>query len=120
MFAPSRRRLLALVMLTHALYSGTLILDKTQMLGGQPMEQNVLEALKEIISRFAPKRSGDLVLTTDTLLDDEIGIDSPRMIDILLDIEDRFKITIEDRQFQEVRTFGDLVRLVSGVINVSS
>jgi acyl carrier protein len=76
-------------------------------------QQTVAEALEQIIRRFAPKSKGDLRLTPATRLIDDAGIDSPRMIDIVLDMEDRFGFTIEDHEVQQVRTFGDLVGLVN-------
>jgi acyl carrier protein len=70
------------------------------------------EALGDIVRRFAPKSKGELRLAEETRLIEEAGIDSPRMIDIVLEVEDRFGLTIEDHEAQTVRTFGDLVRLV--------
>jgi acyl carrier protein len=76
-------------------------------------QQSVTEALEQIVRRFAPKTKGELQLTPATRLIEEAGIDSPRMIDIVLDVEDRFGFTIEDHEAQQVRTFGDLVILVN-------
>ncbi len=76
-------------------------------------QQDFTQPLEQIIRRFAPKSKGDLRLTTETRLIEDAGIDSPRMIDIILDMEDRFGFTIDDHEVQEVRTFGDLVTLVS-------
>jgi acyl carrier protein len=73
----------------------------------------ITETLEEIIRRFAPKHRGELRLTPTTHLVNEAGIDSPRMIDIVLDVEDRFGLIIDDADVQKVRTFGDLVALVS-------
>lgn len=73
----------------------------------------VTTTLEEIIRRFAPRTSGELRLTPHTDLVNEAGIDSPRMIDIVLDIEDRFGFTVEDREVDRLRTFGDLVTLVA-------
>jgi acyl carrier protein len=70
------------------------------------------EALEQIIRRFAPHGKAELRLTPQTDLVQEAGIDSPRMIDIVLDVEDRFGFTIEDEAIQKVRTFGDLVNLI--------
>jgi len=72
----------------------------------------IAEALAEIVRRFAPKTKGELRLAAETRLIEEAGIDSPRMIDIVLEVEDRFGLTIEDQEAQSVRTFGDLVALV--------
>ena len=72
----------------------------------------VVQTLEEIIRRFAPKHRADIPLTDQTRLVEEAGIDSPRMIDIVLEIEDKLGITIEDDEVEKVATFGDLVRLI--------
>jgi len=76
-------------------------------------QQTVAPALEEIVRRYAPKNRAALPLTPQTHLTDDAGIDSPRMIDIVLGVEDRFGITVEDDDIQRVKTFGQLVALVS-------
>ena len=75
-------------------------------------QQAVTEALEEIVRRFAPKNRA-VAIQPETHLIHDAGIDSPRMIDIVLDVEDRFGFTIEDQDVQKVQTFGDLVTLVT-------
>ena len=75
-------------------------------------QQTVASALEEIVRRYAPKNRAALPLTPQTHLTDDAGIDSPRMIDIVLGVEDRFGITVEDDDIQRVKTFGQLVALV--------
>ena len=72
----------------------------------------VTEVLREIVGHFAPKRAQPLQLDSGTHLVNEAGIDSPRMIEVILEIEDRFKLTLEDEEVQNLPTFGDLVNLV--------
>jgi len=74
--------------------------------------QNVAAALEEIVRRFAPKNHASIQLAPDTHLTNDAGIDSPRMIDIVLGVEDAFAITVEDDDIQSVKTFGQLVDLV--------
>ena len=74
--------------------------------------QNVAAALEEIVRRYAPKNRASIQLAPDTHLTNDAGIDSPRMIDIVLGVEDRFAITVEDDDIQSVKTFGQLVELV--------
>lgn len=76
-------------------------------------EQSAAEALEQIVRRFAPKAGATVAVGPQTHLIDDLGVDSPRMIDIVLDVEDHFGLTIDDQDVQKVRTFGDLVRLVS-------
>lgn len=69
------------------------------------------EDLKSIIEHYTSRGTDAPAITAESLFA-ELGIDSPRRIDILLDTEDKFNISIEDSQFDKVRTFGDLVQLV--------
>ena len=75
-------------------------------------QQTVAAALEEIVRRYAPKNRAAMQLTSDTHLTNDAGIDSPRMIDIVLSVEDAFAITVEDDDIQSVKTFGQLVDLV--------
>ena len=76
-------------------------------------EQSVTEDLEKILRRFAPKASAAITVSPQTHLIDDFGIDSPRMIYIVLDVEDHFSLTIDDQEVQKIRTFGDLVNLVN-------
>ncbi len=78
----------------------------------EKQQQPVTETLEQIVRRFAPKAHA-AAIGPETRLIEDVGIDSPRMIDIVLDVEDRFGFTIEDYDMQKVSTFGDLVNLVS-------
>ena len=74
----------------------------------------ITETLAAIIRRFAPQNRGELQFTPTTHLVNDAGIDSPRMIDIVLEVEDQFGIVVDDGDVQKVRTFGELVALVGG------
>jgi len=78
-------------------------------------KDRVQEALHETVSHFAPKRAQPLCLTRDSHLLNEVGIDSPRMIDVILEIEERFGLTLEDHEVLNLQTFGELVDLVEVV-----
>jgi acyl carrier protein len=69
--------------------------------------------LEEIVRRFAPHERARIPLTPETRLIEDAGIDSPRMIDVVLEVEDRFGITIEDESIERIRTFGEMLAFVS-------
>jgi acyl carrier protein len=71
--------------------------------------------LEEIVRRFAPRERNAVPLTAATRLIEDVGIDSPRMIDVILEVEDRFGITVDDAAIQRVRTFGEMCALVAEV-----
>jgi acyl carrier protein len=75
--------------------------------------RDVLDILKKYKGRGADRAS----LTESTSLADELDIDSARMVDIVLDAEAKFGVTIDDSSLPKLRTIGDIVDLVGGVVN---
>ena len=73
---------------------------------------NLANTLEDIVRRFAPKDTAALAFTHETRLTDDAGIDSPRMIDLVLGVEDTFGITVDDDDLDRVKTFGQLIDLV--------
>ena len=74
-------------------------------------ETQVFQSVRKIVERYMPRSGAPVALVPEATLDD-LDIDSPRRVDVLLDIEDHFKISISDSEFEKVRTLGDLVSLV--------
>jgi acyl carrier protein len=68
--------------------------------------------LEQHIAKFTIPECRSVVLTPTTHLIDELGIDSARMIDIVLNVEDAFDIIMNDEEINSTRTFGDLLELV--------
>ncbi len=72
----------------------------------------MLEELKEIIKDACP--DADLVsITEDTLLQSDLGIDSLRMMVIVIEIEKKFNIKFKN--FPYTKTVGDLLTLIKHV-----
>ena len=69
-------------------------------------------ALEEIVRKFAPRDRAGMALTPETRLVDDFGIDSPRMIDVVLEVEDRFGVSVDDDAMARVHTFGEVLSLV--------
>jgi acyl carrier protein len=70
-------------------------------------------SLEEIVRRFAPRDRAAVPMTASTRLIEDAGIDSPRMIDVVLEVEDRFGIAIEDDAIERIRSFGEMLAYVS-------
>ena len=68
--------------------------------------------LEKHVAKFTVPECRNVVLTPTTHLIDELGIDSARMIDIVLNVEDAFDITMSDAEINSARTFGDLLEIV--------
>jgi acyl carrier protein len=80
----------------------------------QSQTDNTLVSLEGILTRFIPKRPNRPAFTTETRLVEDLEVDSPRMIDIVLEVEDRFGVSLEDVDVQKTRTIGDLLNLIAG------
>ena len=79
----------------------------------QTANDSLMVTIAALIAKFVPPESQGVALTPATALVDELGIDSARLVDIVLDVEDAFRITIADEEIDTVRTVGGLVELVS-------
>ena len=51
-------------------------------------------------------------------LNDDMGADSLDFIELIIDIEEEFSITILDRDLEEVKTVGDLLAVIYSKLNV--
>jgi acyl carrier protein len=71
-----------------------------------------MTTIGEIVRRFAPQSLAKLPITRQTRLVEDLGIDSPRMIDIVLEVEDHFDVCLEDADVQETGTVGALLDLI--------
>ncbi len=76
------------------------------------LTESTLTAVEEIVIRFAPKRQKRAPVTRETHLQEDLEIDSPRMIDIVLEVEDRFGITLQDADIQSAQTVGDILDMI--------
>ncbi len=66
------------------------------------------EPIEAIIARFAKSRAN---ITRETTLD-ELGLSSLERVELLMALEDRFQTTVDEAAYAEVKTVGDLERLV--------
>lgn len=51
-------------------------------------------------------------------LSDDMGADSLDFIELIIDIEEEFSITIQDGDLEEVKTVGDLLAVIYSRLNV--
>lgn len=48
----------------------------------------------------------------ETRILEDLGVNSARLVDIILDFEDTFKIAIDDQSADSVRSLGDAVQVI--------
>ncbi|MEG0751339.1 MAG: acyl carrier protein [Oscillospiraceae bacterium] len=75
-------------------------------------EKQIFEKLVDIIHETMPTTKEE-VLTMDTVVNRDIGMDSMNFILVICKIEAAFEIHISDKRWMKLSTLGDLVRTVN-------
>jgi acyl carrier protein len=75
-------------------------------------QQQIFEQVVGILKPFtkAPDALASAKMETSILHD--LKINSARLVDVVLEIEDRFGIEVKDEEADKVRTIGDAVNLI--------
>jgi acyl carrier protein len=74
--------------------------------------QHTFQQVVDIIKPFVKNGDSLAAATEDTLILEDLGVNSARLVDIILDFEDRFGIEIDDDSADRVRTLGDAVAVI--------
>jgi acyl carrier protein len=77
----------------------------------------ILKGVFEVLSRYEGRGTNHSALTESTSLVDQLNINSARMVDIVIDLEEKFGITIDDTKLPQLETVSDVVSLVEGILN---
>jgi acyl carrier protein len=80
--------------------------------------EEILQDVFKVLSRYEGRGTNNKPLTESTVLVDELSINSARMVDIVIDLEEKFGITIDDSKMPKLERVSDVVDLVGGLINV--
>lgn len=70
------------------------------------------DKLREIVARIAETEAS---FTLDANLRDDLDVDSVCALEILFEIQQDLEIKVPENRLGEVRTFGDLVRVVTSI-----
>lgn len=74
--------------------------------------QETFDKVIGIIKPFVKNADGLAAANTDTRLLEDLGVNSARLVDIVLAFEDEFDIAIDDESADRVRTLGDAVTVI--------
>ena len=69
----------------------------------------ILPRLEAVLRRMV---GGEAAITADTDLIDELQLDSLKVMNLVLEIEDEFDVTIPLNTLADVRSVGDLARVL--------
>ena len=75
-----------------------------------------MEIFSEIRRLLAPHRGEDLPIVGDTVICDGIRIDSLTVMDMIVELEDRFDISIPMKRVAEIRTVDQLADTISRLV----
>lgn len=70
-----------------------------------------------IISKHAKNQDALKSLNNDTNILNDLQVNSARLVDIVLDFEDKFDLEISDDDADQINTIGDAVNLVEKLLN---
>lgn len=78
------------------------------------MNQNeVYERVLKIITPFTKNTDALKSAAASTRILEDLGVNSARLVDIILAFEDEFGIEVDDASADRVRTLGDAVQMIS-------
>jgi acyl carrier protein len=76
------------------------------------MDQQVMGKVVEILRPFVKNADALKSVSMDTSILGDLRINSARLVDIVLEIEDAFGIEVSDEAADQVKTVGDAVNLI--------
>ena len=76
---------------------------------------NIEDILARIFAHLQPLAPPDTVLAEDTDLVGTLGLESITVINVVLELEDEYDISVPLNALVDVRTAGQLARLVHGL-----
>jgi len=71
-----------------------------------PLQEQIVEVLARV------SRKDKALITPDRDLAADLGIDSPKALQLLMELEERFKLQIEDEDAAKMVTVGDVINFV--------
>jgi len=77
------------------------------------MDQALFNDVVKIISPYAKNTDMLAKATAATNIHKDLQVNSTRFVDIVLEFEDKFGLTISDEEADKIQTIGDCVSLVS-------
>lgn len=79
---------------------------------------NIQQEIFKLLKTYEGRSANQTPVTLSSKLSEDLDIDSARLVDIVLDVEAKFEISIDDANLPNLKTVGELVNLVEGLVKV--
>ena len=76
-------------------------------------ENEIQQELFKIVKVYLPQDVKEDAITLNSHLMQDLGINSAHLVDISLDVEDAFDITLNEKDMEEMQTVSDAIKIVS-------
>jgi acyl carrier protein len=73
---------------------------------------DTMAEVKRIISKFAKNKEALATATAETRIRKDLGVSSANLVDVVLELEEAFNLTIADDELTKITTLGDAVALI--------
>jgi len=78
------------------------------------MEQKPSAIIVEMLTKQLNKKPADV--TAEKRIKEDLGADSLDVVEILMNVEDKYGITVPDEKLMVVKTVGDLVKMIDEMV----
>ena len=75
-------------------------------------EQDILPILKTIVTPYTQNKAALETFSTETDLINDLQINSANLVDVVLDVEDEFKITIDNDSMEKMLSVEKAVQVI--------
>jgi acyl carrier protein len=75
-------------------------------------QKEIFDQVISILKPFAKNPAALATVTIETSIQKDLKVNSARLVDVVLEIEERFGIQVKDEDADKVRTVGDAVSLI--------
>ena len=86
--------------------------EEGQVLASIGTEDEVFSAIEGMLAKF---KKADQTVTPDTDIMSDLDVDSVAVMDLVMELEDRFDVSIPLDVIPKIRTVGDLAREVHSI-----
>jgi acyl carrier protein len=73
---------------------------------------DTMTEVKRIIAKFAKNKAALETAGADTKIRKDLGVSSANLVDVVLDFEEAFNLSIADDELAKINTLGDAVALI--------